>query len=274
MFSQETYTIDGKTYELKSEVTGTLDLLWNVIDGKYRYFIKKENEITELINTKGDNKKYQEQYKSVLANLTNNKSTKKLKLTLGSLRSFINEYNAEVDSTYKPSFKKAVLKVRVGLFGGTTNVPFVNNPNNEKSTLFFGELELYDEATLKSHSLFFRAKRILENDDLKYSTTQLGLGYRFKFIKTKAFNLHANVTFATLNFTTATISFVNSDDEVIVKEQSVTNFDAPFIFGVGIDVKITKSIFLSFDYDEIFAAFLDNQGNSSAHFSGGIKFNL
>ena len=49
--AQKQYTINGKTYELKTEVNGTIDLLWNIFDRKYRYFIRKDSMITELVNT-------------------------------------------------------------------------------------------------------------------------------------------------------------------------------------------------------------------------------
>ena len=70
--AQETYTVDGETLQLKTEVDGNLDLLWNIIDGQYRYFVRTENgSIQELVNTKNpDTKKYQEQYKTTLNQLT------------------------------------------------------------------------------------------------------------------------------------------------------------------------------------------------------------
>ena len=40
--SGTTYNVDGTFYDLKSEVSGTIDLLWNIIDNEYRYFIKKD----------------------------------------------------------------------------------------------------------------------------------------------------------------------------------------------------------------------------------------
>jgi len=39
-FSQETYTINGEELSLKTEVNGTLDLLWNNINGEFRYFVR------------------------------------------------------------------------------------------------------------------------------------------------------------------------------------------------------------------------------------------
>ena len=89
-YGQENYTIDGETIELKTEIEGKLDLLWNIIDGEYRYFVRTDDgTITELKNTKDDDNNYQEEYKSTLNNLTNGKSADKLKLTLYDLRNYI-----------------------------------------------------------------------------------------------------------------------------------------------------------------------------------------
>ena len=272
-FSQNQFSENGQTYDLKTEVDGTLDLLWTTIDDTYRYFINRDNKLTELRNTKDSDNNYKEEYKSLLRTITGS-NTDNLKLTLGSLRDFIIIYNKESDPNYESSFKRAKLKTRAGLFGGFTNVPFVDNPDNENLLQFFGELEVYDEGTLKNHSFFFRAKHIIDNDELNYSTTQLGLGYRFKFINTETIRFYTNVTFATLDFSKATVNFVNETNQVITREESATNFDAPFIFGLGLDVKITDTLFLSLDYDELFAAFLDNQGNFSTHIALGLKLNL
>ena len=56
--SQESYSVNGETLQLKTEVSGNISLLWNIIEGKYRYFVKKDNTIIELTNTKNTNHKY------------------------------------------------------------------------------------------------------------------------------------------------------------------------------------------------------------------------
>lgn len=272
-FSQTQFSENGQTYTLKTEVDGTLDLFWTIIDGTYRYFTSTDGTLKELKNTKDSNNSYQEEYKSLLNSITGS-NTDNLKLTLGSLRDFIIVYNKESDPNFESSFKRAKLKTRIALFGGITNVPFVNNPDNENLSQFFGELEVYDESTLKNHSFFFRAKYISDSDKLQYSTTQLGLGYRYKFINSRVVRLYANVTFATLNFSEATVSFLDDSNQIITRKESATNFDAPFIFGIGLDVRLTENMFVSLDYDELFAAFLDNQGNFSTHIALGIKLNL
>jgi len=268
--AQETYTVAGETLELKTEVEGKLDLLWNIIDSEYRYFVRTEdNAITELKNTKQDND-YQEEYKTLLGELTNGTSTKKLNLTLFSLKEFIDDYNTSADSNYQSTVKRSKVQIRLGVFGGITNSPFVTNPDNVKSTLFGGELEIVEAKQISRHAVFMQLKHVLEHDDLPYTTTELSLGYRFRFINKAQFSLYGNVKVATLNFSEATV--LNSGN--MVENFDETAFDVPFIFGVGADIRITNGSFITLAYNELFALFIDNQGNFSTDFSIGYKFNL
>ena len=249
-------------------------LLWNIIDGKYRYFVKTEdNSITELTNTKQDGK-YQEEYKTTLESLTNNAiPTKRLKLTLFSLREYIDSYNASVDTAYEKQSSRSKLQVRLGAFGGITNSPFITNPDNDTTPLFGAEIEVLEAERISRHALFMQAKHVLEYDDLKYSTTELSLGYRFRFINGEKFSLYGNCKFATLNFSNATVVSVNNNT-ITTEEVSDTAFDVPFIFGIGADINLTPNSFLTLAYNELFAIFLDNQDNFSKNFTIGYKFNL
>ncbi len=269
--AQEIYTVDGKTYELKTEVSGTIDLLWNIIDGKYRYFVKKNDNISELINTKGTGKKFQEEYKSTLKELTQDSSvsTEKINLTLFSLRNFIDDYNSQVDPNYSKKSNEARIESRILFFGGISNSPFQENPDNKSNLLFGAEIEVFEANNLPRHSLFFQVKHVLSSDEFKYSNTQLGLGYRFRFINQPSFNIYANFTATTYSFSNIEFEF----EEQIIK-QSNNTFDTPFIFGVGADIKISDNSFISLTYDELFALFLDNQGNFSTHVAVGYKWNL
>jgi len=269
--AQETYNVDGESLTLQTEVTGTLDLLWNIIDGHYRYFIKKDNDIVELKNTKGANNKFQEEYKITLNEFVKNSalSADKVNLTLYSLRKFIDDYNSQIDSNYSSSFKKASIQTRLLIFGGITNSPFVENPGNVTNPLFGAELELFEANKLPRHSLLFQIKHALNSDEFKYSNTQLGLGYRFRIINLESFNIYANVMAATFNFSNNQFVF---EGEII--DESGNNFDVPFIFGIGADIRISESSFITLTYDELFALFLDNQGNFSTHLAIGYKFNL
>lgn len=270
-FSQETYTINDETIELKTEIEGNLDLLWNIINGKYRYFVRtNEGSITELTNTKNENNNYQEEYKSTLRQLTNGLSTDKLKLTLYSLKHYIDTYNASVDSNYTSSITESKVEFRLGFSGGITNNPFVDNPDNKKTPIIGAELELYEANTLPRHSGFLQVRHAFDSNDFPYSTTELSLGYRYRIINKETFSIYGQMKLATLNFSNS--SYINEDDmEVDVNE---TSFDIPFIFGVGSDIKIGKNSFITIIYGELFAFFLDNQGNFSTDIAIGYKFNL
>ncbi len=98
--AQENYTINGETFQLKTEVNGKIDLLWNIIDNEYRYFIRtSDNNITELVNTRDGDDNYQEQYKTTLENATSG-------ISAGSTRSL------SVKSASAPSMYRIVLRKR------------------------------------------------------------------------------------------------------------------------------------------------------------------
>ncbi|MBT8393793.1 MAG: hypothetical protein HKO81_01015 [Flavobacteriaceae bacterium] len=260
-FSQKDYTVNGESYQLKTEVEGSLNLLWNIIDGNFRYFIENDNAIEELVNTKNTSGSYQEEYIRSLKQFTGNTNinSKSVKLTLPGLRSFINEYNASQDKTYSFSENKLKLNTRLGLFGGITNNPFVENTENLKAPLFGAELEIYDENKAKRHALFAQLTHVVEktllnkeNEPNDYSATEFSIGYRYRFIYTNTFNMHANLKLVTYN----------------------VEFDAPVIFGLGADIKICNASYITLYYNELFALSLDNQGNFSTNLAIGYKFNL
>jgi hypothetical protein len=276
-FSQKEYKVDGESFQLKTEVEGSIDLLWNVIDGNYRYFVEKDGEIEELTNTKNNSGSFQEEYLITLKELTGNSevNSKSVKLILPSLRDFVNQYNASADPNYVITQYKIELKSRLGLFAGVTNNPFIENPDNSTTPLFGAELELYDDNIAKRHATFLQLTHILENDELKYSTTEIALGYRFRFIYSEKFNMHANLKLVTLSFSNSTVTYVDEDTmEEFTEDKSATSFDAPVIFGIGVDLKISDNSFITFYYNELFALSLDNQGNFSTNIALGYKFKL
>ncbi|WP_299225564.1 hypothetical protein [uncultured Psychroserpens sp.] len=272
--AQENYTVNGETLALKTEVEGQLDLLWNIIDGNYRYFVRTEDDtITELKNTK-ENKRYQEEYKTLLNELTNGTmSTKRLNLTLFSLKEFIDKYNSSVDDNYESTAKRSRIQFRIGVFGGLTNSPFISNPDNEKTPLFGAELEVLEAERISRHALFIQLRHVLEQDDLMYSTTELSLGYRFRVINKEKFSLYGNVKVATVNFSNATL-VTETNGNITSEDINETAFDVPLIFGIGADINVTKNSFITLAYNELFAILIDNQGNFSTDFSIGYKFNL
>lgn len=277
--AQETYTVNDEMLQLKTEVDGNLDLLWNIIDDQYRYFVRTEDgSIIELVNTKNpDTKKYLEEYKTVLNNLTKDYglTADKVNLTLSSLKDYLNVYNSTSDLNYNYE-PRAKLKSRLGVFGGVTNQPFVVNPDNQSVPFFGAEFEVYGDAGFKRHAGYFSLRTALESDDFKYSSTELGLGYRFRVINKSNFSLYGNLTFVTYTFYNQSINYEdpNSPGTFISDDNSGSNFEAPFIFGIGSDIKITKNGYLTLAYNNLFALFIENQGNFPVDLALGFKLNL
>ena len=273
--AQETYTIEGQSIQLKTAVKGPLDLLWNIIDNKYRYFIRtQDNQLLELVNTKNAENTYNEQYKKTLTELTNDTlEVSKINFNLRDLVHFIDQYNASVSPEYASMRSKLNAELRLGVFGGITNSPFVGNPENVKSAVFGGEIEMLTGAS-KRHSGYLQLRHVAEKDAFKYKTTELSLGYRYRFIKKSAFSLYGDVKFATLNFTKATIIFNDPEGNSVDEHIDETAFDVPLIIGVGADIKLSNVIYANVSYNQLFAIFFKNQGNFSSDITLGLKFKL
>jgi hypothetical protein len=113
-------------------------------------------------------------------------------------------------------------------------------------------------------------RHVLKTNDFEYSTTELALGYRFRVINTQAFNLFAQTKLATLNFVKSTI--LGENDVPI--DINGTAYDVPLTFGIGADIRLKKSGFLTIRYNELFAVLLENKGDFSTNITLGYKFNL
>lgn len=272
--AQENYTINGQTYTLKTEVSGNISLLWNIIDNQFRYFAKQGQEIVELTNTRGDDNKYQEEYKAILKRLTlNTFSTNDLRLTLPDLKQYINNYNASVDPSYTIDDDAIKLGSRLSFFGGITNHPYTSNPDNTTVPQIGAEIEIFEASETPRHALYLNLTSAFKNDELEYQNTQFGLGYRFRFINNNDFNVFGNIVIANYSFIKRTISY--TQDNVTREESSSENgFDAPFALGFGADLKVSENGYITFGWHEIVALFLDDQNNFSTNFTLGYKFNL
>ena len=270
--AQKDYIVNGETLELKTEVDGTLDLLWTITNQQYRYFVQTEDgNIQELLNTK-EGKNYREEYKTILSSLTG-QSTKNVNLTLPSLKSYIDTFNVSQDSNYQTQDEHIKLASRLGAFVGMSNSPFIDNPENSIVPYFGAELEFFSENKLPRHAGFFSLRHQLSNDDFDYSATQLAIGYRFRFINKERINIYGNIKAITYTFSEGTFVVEDNDGETYIIEDSGSTFKAPFIFGLGADFKLGNG-YLTLMYQEIFAIFLDLQGNFPVDFSLGYKFNL
>ncbi|NQY05901.1 MAG: hypothetical protein HRT68_06780, partial [Flavobacteriaceae bacterium] len=274
---EASYAVGDETYILKTAVEGELSLLWNTIDNEFRYFVKKGDEIYELKNTKDDDGKYQEEYKETLRFLTGDSSLipSDTDLTLSSLKYYVNSYNKEKDPSYEYNVSAVKLKTRLGLFGGVSNNPFVNNPENELAPIFGAEFEIYEDETAKRHSGFFEFKQSLKSGDFDYQSTQISLNYRFRFIYTPSFNVYAQAKFATYTRASNTFTIVDETTGLLTTvKESAGNFDTPFAFGLGADIKLFNESYLTLTYGEIVSVFLDSNGNFPMDFRIGYKFKL
>ncbi|GGG39858.1 hypothetical protein [Bizionia arctica] len=277
--AQETYTINGETLELKTEVSGNLDLLWTANTRKSRYFVRTtDGSIIELVDTKNsETGKNQQEYITTLNGLTQEYglTAEKVKFTFPSLKNYINVYNSTSDLSYnfEPQSK---LKLRLGAFGGFTNQPFISNPSNTLVPSFGAELEIYSDGKFKRHAGYFSLRTALDSDDINYSATQLALGYRFRFIDKETFSVYANATFATYTFYNEVLVYEDPENpgSYLTLEQSGSGFNAPFSFGLGSDIKVSKNGYITLAYNSLFAIFSENQGNFPVDFAVGFKFNL
>ncbi|RIA08525.1 hypothetical protein OE09_0339 [Flavobacteriaceae bacterium MAR_2010_72] len=270
LFSQDTYSVGNENHELIMEVEGELDLLWNIIDNRYRYFVRKsDNTIVELLNTRNEARMYQWEYKSTLQNITG-VPTFDLKFTLFDLKAYIDDYNLSQDPEYKTSIYKATPQLLFGTFGGVTNTPFVRNTTNAVLPQFGIELELLDGKRIKPHALFMQLRHVFKTHNFKFSTTELAMGYRFRVINATKFNLYAQSKFATLNFLKNTVA----DGAGGTTTVSETVFDIPFTFGVGAEISVSENSFFTISYNELFAALLENNGNFSTNITVGYKLTL
>jgi hypothetical protein len=272
--AQQQYTVEGQTYNLNTEVEGALTLLWNTIDGEYRYFSKKGNDIVELKNTKQDGD-YQEEYKNTLQQQTSDAavSTEKVKLTLPSLHAFFVTYNKKKDPNFSETEKSIDLQFRLGAFAGVGNSVYTENPTNELQPIAGIDLELIDNVKLRRHSIVFRFKQTFESSEYKYSASQLSLNYRFKFVKTPKFDAFINTKFAALTFSSREYTVIPFGGSAMVNKESGSDFSAPITFGLGADYKVGNG-YITFNYNDIVGLSVDNNGEFPIDFTFGYKFNL
>lgn len=272
-FAQQSYTINGETLSLKTEVSGTIDLLWNTFDKKYRYFVKKDGQYYELTNTRVD-KKYQDEYKDTMAQLTagSGMSTDKLRLTLANLRSFINKYNASVDPGYQYNSETVKIEHRLGFFGGITNNRYTSNPPNAIAPVIGIEYEILDRNMLPSHALVAQFRQVFPTEEFDYTSSQVSVNYRFKYVKARGLDLYANVRIATYTYSETVIPA----DPAVVGSQEIRrsggSFQAPLLLGLGADLKLGNG-YLMFAYND-FVGFLESNGEFPTDFTIGYKFNL
>ncbi len=273
--AQETYTVNGESLILKLKVEGTLDLLMSTDDNSYRYFIRSTNAtITELLNTRDDEGLFREEYKATLETATSGRSAADVRFTYPSISTYVEMYDESQDENFEALRSKWKVQKRLSIFAGVTNSPFVTNPENSKTPLFGAEFELSEDRDYPRHSGFLQVRHVLEDEtDFQYSTTEISLGYRFRFINKKAFNIYADVKTVTVNFSNFEVDDTLDNAPIFAKESS-TAFDVPFIFAIGADFKIADNGYLTLGFNQLFAVFLENQGNFPTDVTLGYRMKL
>ncbi len=272
LMAQEVYQVNGESIPLFSEVEGTASLLWNSIDGNYRYFLKKDNTITELKNTPL-NGTYQQEYKKILKELVGEERVKDVKLTRPDLARVIDEFNAASDANYQIKSESVQLKTRLGGFFGMTNYPFFVNPDNTLLPQLGAEFEVIDEVKLIRHSMVFQFRQIIGNSDYDFSLSQITFNYRFKFVKTETFDLYINAKVAGYTYISQDIDIVENDGSITNISGSGGEFQAPFALGLGADIALGKG-YLTLLYQDAVTLNLGDNGNFPVDFAIGYKFNL
>ncbi len=268
-FGQESYTVNGNSYSLQTEVEGPLTLLWNVIDNEYRYFAKKGNDIIELKNTRVDGK-YQEEYKQTLNQLTADYpvDVSKTNLTLVGLRSYFNKYNKLADTNYVERSNSVDLETRLGAFGGFSNNNSTTNPENVFAPLLGVEFEITDNVVLKRHAIVLQFRQSFEAEDYDLTFSQFALNYRFKFIHNERLSVFAQAKFFTLTF-----SKLAEDNIEGLEELSKTSLNAPIALGLGMDYKLGNG-YLTFGLNDLVSPGLDTNDEFSVDVTLGYKFIL
>lgn len=276
----KSYTIHNQSYELKTEVEGSISLLWNIIDKEYRYFAKKGDVIIALTNTKSDNQ-YQEEYKAQLLELTSGvymdrERIDRVRLTLSNLRRFFNDYNNKVDPEFIAKKLQSDLEYRLGFFGGITNSIFrtdlLNSLEYEEGirSQFIIDFELYDIIALPSHGVALQYKHTFFSGELGENDHQFSVNHRFKFIKTPIFQVYLNTKIVTYSIFKRDFLGPGFTDPSLI---TVTNLQSPFIFGLGTDIKLKRG-YLSLNYNDAYSFFIDSRDAFPVDISLGYRFIL
>lgn len=270
--AQEEYNVDGQVYLLRSDVKGELELLWNIIDNEYRFFLKDGDVITEL-KSSDHGGRYRNDYKQLLEERTADAdlSTKRVSLSLLSLHNFFVEYNSIKDPKFFAESNNAPLQLWVGTYGGTTNSIFTENITNESQPVVGFELELIDTIKLKRHTIVLDLRNTFKGNEHKYSATQFGLSYRFKFVKSVKFDMFLNTKIVTFAFFEKEIFGIEEKDPI--RKFSGNNYTTPLTFGIGADYKVGKG-YMTFGYHDFVSLMMDSNEENAMDFSLGYKFQI
>lgn len=272
--AQDTYIIEGDTVDLKREVSGTLNLLWTTEGNRYRYFVQKKKRMVELKNIMVDGVP---QYRAELDTLTADASihTRDVNFALYSLKHFVNQYNKQVQEDYVYNTSTPNFRQRLGFFTGLSNNVYTTNPENILAPIIGMELEVYDPNLAPRHSAIVHLRQSFKREELRYSSTQLSLSYRFKVLRFTNMDIHVDAELATAMYSENTVDIRDAAGEIIdVQEDSGFSFKVPLNFGIGTDILITDKNYITFGYNDFISLVLDDNGSFPLDFTLGYKYHL
>ena len=267
-YAQLKTEIDSISIALKQATKGTLELHYCVFQRQYHFFIQLSDKNLIPLSKDQTSANF---YKTKLSELTNNyKDTNTLSYDLKPLKAYINSYNSSIDPNLVVYKEPNKLLWQGMLFTGFTNNPFVTNESNTLNAMLGIELEVSGNVTVPRHSGFFQYRYVFSSDKFNYQTQEFALGYRYRFIRKSWGALFAQAKASTYNISKAKIT--TEDAELVAVKNN--SFDAAFIFGIGADLKIGKSSYLTLMHSALFALFLENKGNFPLDFALGYKLKL
>jgi len=274
MTAQEQIVVDGKTYSVFKETSGTIDLLYTRLDGEFRYFARKGNSITELKNTK-QNGKYQDEYRTDLKMLTadENLAVEDVNLTVPSLKTFFDNYNAFKDPNYAAKENNVKIITRLGAFAGVTNNVYFLNPENKLAPQVGIDFELAMEKMLKRHAVVVQFAQQFASSGYDFSFTEFSLNYRFKFIKSKKFDVFVNTKFASYVHLSRDITVTNDNGTTTNFSGKGGDLRVPGSFGLGADIALGKG-YLTLNYNDIVSLGLENNGEFPVNLTVGYKVGI
>ncbi|WP_281763563.1 hypothetical protein [Neptunitalea lumnitzerae] len=277
-FAQETHTVNGTSVTMEAEVEGPMSLYVSKENYTYRYFIAKGDTFYELVNTQDASGTYQFEYKAVLKEQTSDVeldvNIERTTLTITSLKKVVLAYNRQKDTSYVYENKHFQLGLNLGIMGGVSNNVFTSNPENVMAPQVIAELEAYNALNPASgHSAFLHLKQNFTADDFDYTATELSVNYRYKVVNKDAFKLYGQAKIFSFAYKSYTNYYV-VDNAVESYEEDGLDVDIPVSFGFGADVKISNSLFLTFQYTDIVAVFYESNGEFPVDLNLGLKFKL
>ncbi|NLN26486.1 MAG: hypothetical protein GX163_12745, partial [Bacteroidetes bacterium] len=279
--AQQTYHINGEELMLETAVEGPLTLLWQKENRDYRYFLKRDNEIVELKNTK-EGSADREEYKEVLRRHTfNTLPVNRVKFNLKGLSNFFVNYNNQIEPR-----EHTPVEFRLGFYGGVDNVVYSDPeltvdgvtylPYNELHPKLGAEFEMIDSKRLR-HSAAFQMEYLMNTTNHGYTSFEISINYRFRFIKTPKFSSYVNVKLA--NFKTSTaehLSSVTGGDEPVYHftKTSTTGISSPVLFGLGAEYNTGGFGYITFGYNDIVGLNATSNKEFPLNFTLGYKFIL